>query len=81
MDRELFREQVRVERKNFSFELRENERGRFLRVTEDVGGWRDTIIIPASGLHSIRAILDHVITASEKAGPLSPSPPDAAYAS
>jgi len=74
MDAELFREQVRVERKNFSFELRENERGRFLRVTEDVGGWRDTIIIPASGLQAVRDILDHVIAASEKAGPLPPAP-------
>lgn len=69
MDRELASEQVQVERKLFTFELRENPRGRFLRVTEDVGGRRDTIIIPATGLDRIREALDAVIKASEEAGP------------
>ena len=69
MDRELASEQVQVERKLFTFELRENPRGRFLRVTEDVGGRRDTIIIPATGLDRIREALDLVIQASEEAGP------------
>jgi hypothetical protein len=27
--------------------LKENQRGRFLKVTEDVGGRRDTIMLPA----------------------------------
>jgi hypothetical protein len=70
VDTEIFNEQVQVERKMFSFELRENPRGRFLRVTEDVGGRRDTIIIPATGLEQIRTVLDHAITASNHAGPV-----------
>ena len=69
MDNELFSEQVQVERKMFSLELRENPRGRFLRVTEDVGGRRDTIIIPATGLENIRELLDHAIAANKDAGP------------
>jgi len=69
MENELFKEQVQVERKLFSFELRENPRGRFLKITEDVGGRRDTIIIPATGLEQIRAVLDRVINASNSAGP------------
>ena len=60
MDKELFSEQVQIERKVFSFELRENPRGRFLKVTEDVGGRRDTVIMPATGLGSVREILDRV---------------------
>lgn len=68
MDTEIAREQVQVERKLFSFDLRENPRGRFLRVTEDVGGRRDTIIIPATGLVEVRQTLDKIIQASEKAG-------------
>lgn len=71
MDTEIAREQVQVERKLFSFDLRENPRGRFLRVTEDVGGRRDTIIIPATGLEQVRDTLDKIIAASGKAGPLS----------
>jgi len=68
VDRELFSEQVQVERKLFSFELRENPRGRFLRVTEDVGGRRDTIIIPAVGLASVCEIIGRANTASNVAG-------------
>lgn len=69
VDRELFSEQIQVERKTFSFELRENPRGRFLRITEDVGGRRDTIIIPATGLEGIRDVVEHAIAASNDAGP------------
>ena len=69
VDTELLSEKVQVERKLFSFDLRENPRGRFLRVTEDVGGRRDTIIIPSTGLRDIREIIDHAIDADEKAGP------------
>ncbi len=68
MDRELFSEQVQVERKLFTFELRENPRGRFLRVTEDVGGRRDTIIIPAAGLESVCEIIGRANIASNVAG-------------
>lgn len=69
VDNELFSEQVQVERKLFSFDLRENPRGRFLRITEDVGGRRDTVIIPATGLDQIREILDRAIAADRDAGP------------
>lgn len=69
VDNELFSEQVQVERKLFSFDLRENPRGRFLRVTEDVGGRRDTVIVPATGLKQIRDIIDRAIAADRDAGP------------
>ena len=64
----LFSEQVQVERKLFSLDLRENPRGRFLRITEDVGGRRDTIIIPASGLDQVLAVLERALEAGRKAG-------------
>jgi hypothetical protein len=64
VDTDLFSTQVQVERKLFSFELKENPRGRFLRVTEDVGGRRDAIIIPATGLDQVREVLERVIAAS-----------------
>ena len=62
-------EQVQIERKLFSFDLRENPRGRFLKITEDVGGRRDAIIIPATGLEQVREIIDHAIHANDEAGP------------
>ena len=73
MDTEIFSEQVQVERKTFSFELRENPRGRFLRITEDVGGRRDTIIIPSTGLEQIQTALANCIAASQKAGAVKPA--------
>jgi hypothetical protein len=69
VDAGLFSEQVQIERKLFSFDLRENPRGRFLRITEDVGGRRDTIIIPSTGLDQVREILDRVISKDESAPP------------
>jgi hypothetical protein len=72
VDAGLFSEQVQIERKLFSFDLRENPRGRFLRITEDVGGRRDTIIIPSTGLDQVREILDRVISKDES----SPPPPE-----
>ncbi|HSU54959.1 MAG TPA: PUR family DNA/RNA-binding protein [Candidatus Dormibacteraeota bacterium] len=59
-------DKVQIERKTFVFTLKENPRGRFLRITEDVGGRRDTIIIPAPGLEDFRKILDEMV---EAAGP------------
>lgn len=69
MENELFTEQVQIERKLLTLNLRENPRGRFLRVTEDVGGRRDTIIIPATGLQQVRDIIDRAIAADKKSGP------------
>lgn len=68
VDKELLSEQVQVERKMFTFDLRENPRGRFLRITEDVGGRRDTIIIPATGLEQIRSVIERAIQSDQNAG-------------
>ena len=69
VDNELFSEQVQIERKLFSFDLRENPRGRFLKITEDVGGRRDTIIIPAPGLEQVRTLIERAIATDKEAGP------------
>jgi len=61
MDTPLLSEHVHIERKQFFFDLKENPRGRFLRITEDVGGRRDTIIVPSTGLAEFRAVLDRAI--------------------
>lgn len=66
METSLFSERIQIERKQFFFDLKENASGRFLRVTEDVGGRRDTIIIPATGLELIREAIDHAIKADKQ---------------
>lgn len=68
-------ERVQIERKTFVFALKENVRGRFLRITEDLGGRRDAIIVPATGLEEFRRVLDDMIQASA-ARPDPAEPPD-----
>jgi len=57
-------ERIQIERKTFVLTLKENPRGRFLRITEDVGGRRDTIIIPATGLEDFKKLLDEMVKAA-----------------
>jgi hypothetical protein len=57
-------DKIQIERKTFLFALKENPRGRFLRITEDVGGRRDTIIIPAPGLEDFKRLLDDMVKAA-----------------
>jgi hypothetical protein len=57
---------LQIERKTFVLALKENPRGRFLRITEDVGGRRDTIIIPAPGLEEFRKVLDEMVQTSNE---------------
>ena len=68
MDTGLKSENIAVERKNFIFDLRENPRGRFLRITEDANGRRDSIVIPAPGLEEFRRVLEAIIEADRQAG-------------
>jgi len=62
-------EKIQIERKTFLLALKENPRGRFLRITEDVGGRRDTIIIPAPGLQEFKRVFDEMVRASAEMPP------------
>jgi len=62
-------EKIQIERKTFVFTLKENPRGRFLRITEDVAGRRDTIIVPATGLEEFKKLLDEMVKAANETPP------------
>lgn len=62
-------EKIQIERKQFILTLKENPRGKFLRITEDVGGRRDSIIIPATGLEEFVKVLDDVAKSCPTAPP------------
>lgn len=68
MNDTIYSEKMQVERKIFFFDLKENDRGVLLRITEDVRGRRDTIIVPASGLQEFRECLDNVMDVLEDEG-------------
>jgi hypothetical protein len=67
MDSILEAREVQIERKRFHFEFRENERGRFLRITEEAHGRRNTIIIPSTGVNDFTAAIDDVLGAGGQA--------------
>ena len=67
-------EQIQIERKSFLLTLKENPRGRFLRISEEVGGKRNSIIIPATGLKDFKRLLNEMVTSSNELPPkLAPS--------
>lgn len=59
-------EKIQIERKTFIFTLKENPRGRFLRITEDVNGRRDNVIIPSTGLEDFRRVVDEMVRAASE---------------
>jgi hypothetical protein len=69
----LHTEKIQIERKVFVFSLRENSRGRFLRITEDVGGRRDAIIVPAPGLTEFCQAVDAIARRASEAVPAPPA--------
>eukprot|EP00802_Teleaulax_amphioxeia_P019767 Tamp_20013.p2 GENE.Tamp_20013~~Tamp_20013.p2 ORF type:complete len:215 (+),score=45.86 Tamp_20013:378-1022(+) len=60
-DLDLRRATLQVEQKRIFLNLRENGRGRYLRIAEVTGNNRSTIIVPSSGLLQFRALLDDFI--------------------
>ncbi len=63
MDNIIAGREVHIERKNFYVELRENERGRFLRITEEAHGRRNTVIVPSTGTQGFLSAIGEVLAA------------------
>jgi hypothetical protein len=57
----LASEKINVDRKIFFLDLKENARGRFLKITEDVGGRRDTIMLPSAAFRDFADALQRLI--------------------
>jgi PurA ssDNA and RNA-binding protein len=62
----LASEKIQVDRKVFFLDLKENQRGRFLKITEDVSGRRDTIMVPASGFQSFIEALHRIVEIDQR---------------
>jgi len=58
--------ELQIERKHFLLTLKENPRGRFLRIAEETNGRFNSIIVPAAGLHEFVQKLQEVVEASER---------------
>ncbi len=64
MDSIIQSKQLQIERKHFHLELRENDRGKFLRITEEAHGRRNTIIVPSTGIDEFTAAISEALMVS-----------------
>jgi len=73
----LDQREVVIERKLITLLLKENPRGRFLRIIEDSGGQRQasSIIIPMSGLKEFQQMLADMVAADGQIPPKSGTAP------
>ena len=63
----LHTDKILADRKIFFLDLKENARGRVVKITEDVSGNRDTIMVPAEILGDfIEALTDIKETADQQ---------------
>ena len=64
----LLTEKLFSDRKTFFLDLKENDRGRFLKITEDVRGRRDTIILPMEAMEEFLEALGRVQQEAQQLG-------------
>jgi hypothetical protein len=62
----LHTEKILADRKTFYIDLKENARGRVVKITEDVSGNRDTIMVPVEILDDFIHALQDVKAASDQ---------------
>ena len=60
---------VQVERKLFVLALKQNEMGRFLRLTEEAPGRQNSILIPSTGFEELHQVLGEMIAANNSLPP------------
>lgn len=63
----LHTEKIISDRKIFFLDLKSNARGKVVKITEDVGGNRDTIMVPADILGDFIAALSDIKETSDSA--------------
>ena len=70
MEQVIASKELQIERKRIVIEFRENARGRFLRIIEEVHGRRNMIIVPSTGLNDFMAAADEVCTSANQVSPV-----------
>jgi hypothetical protein len=59
-DEPLHTEKIITDRKIYFIDLKENARGKFVKITEDVRGRRDTILLPCEALEEFINALQNI---------------------
>ncbi|MEC9381861.1 MAG: DNA-binding protein [Thermodesulfobacteriota bacterium] len=58
--KDVYSSQLDIETKRFFFDLKENHKGQYLRITE-VSGGRSSIVIPVDGLEDFSSQIEGII--------------------
>ena len=61
--KDLYSSQVDIKTKRFFFDIKENHKGRYLRITEQSGG-RSSIVVPIEGLDEFENQIKLVVSKS-----------------
>jgi len=64
--------ELQIERKHYLLMLKENVRGRFIRISEESGGRNNSIIIPAAGIEDFKKVFEELISAAAEAPDTTP---------
>lgn len=67
-DLELASKTLQVEHKLFYFDLKENPRGRYLKISEKTSGSRSTIIVPAPGISDFVDLFKYYVAEDDPEG-------------
>ncbi len=59
--RDLYTHTLKTRSKVFYFDFRENDNGRYLKITEKSGVRRNQIMVPQEGLEEFKDILNRVV--------------------
>ena len=73
MDNIIASKEIQVERKHLVIEYRENSQGRFLRITEEAHGRRNTVIVPSPGLPEFLSSIASVLSQAGEEMPATPA--------
>ena len=65
-EKDIFNEKLPIEQKIFFFDLKTTQHGEYLKITEKRNQMRNTIKIPATGLHDFKESLSKVIEFLDK---------------
>ena len=73
MDNIISSKEIQVERKHLVIEYRENSQGRFLRITEEAHGRRNTVIVPSTGLAEFLGSINGVLIEAGESALVTPA--------
>ena len=73
MDNIIASKEIQVERKHLVIEYRENSQGRFLRITEEAHGRRNTVIVPSTGLAEFLGSINGILIEAGESALVAPA--------